>query len=356
MNRFRSRMLFGSLGFAAIVACGSNGTEASTKPAEAPSSGQDASAQPTSGGGDAAAPSSDASTPDGSAASLPTPRFTSTATYSTIVAGSNDPMDVIYPNPADLATGTYKFPLVVFIQGANVDKANYTSVAETVAKYGFVVAIPNHQRTVLVLTGLFPEPSSVVAAFAHLVTEGARDAAPIHNVVDTAKYGLLGHSFGSVVGLDLIAQSCTQPICPGAFTSPPQLRGGAFYGASRKGPAGGMVAATDNRGLGAMLVQGTVDGANAPADAKATFDKISGPPRAYVTVTGANHYGITNMNNPSGAAADRQTATLAQAASIEAIGRWSALFLLATVSGDAAAKNALAAGKGDPNVTVQATF
>jgi hypothetical protein len=351
-----SRAALTALAFAAWVGCAASpgSTEEPTSSPDAPDAALPKPPGCTTG-------SCDASAPFDAGADAPTttppsfaPRFTSTSTYSTTVAGSNDPMDVIFPNPPDLATKGYKFPPIVLIQGGNVDKANYTAVATVVAKYGFVVAIPNHTRTVLVLTGLYPEPSSIIAAFAQLVSDGGNAAKPIHNVVDTARYGVMGHSLGSVTGLDLIAQTCTQPACPGNFTSPPQLKGGAFYGASLKSFLGN-IPTTNNRSLGAMLIQGTDDGQNAPADAKSTYDKLTGPPRAYVTVNGANHYGIANTNNPSGAAADANTPTLAQPTAIETIGRWSAAFLLATVSGDPAAKAYVLAGS-DANATVESAF
>lgn len=312
-------------------------------------------------------PDASAAPPDGGTTSLPDamaatdvarPRFASTATFSTTVPSTNDPMDVVYPNPADLRTAGYKFPLVVLIQGGNVDKANYTSFAETVAKYGFIVATPNHTRTVFLLTGLYPEPASIIAAFGYLSSEAARSGSPLAGIADTTSYGVLGHSLGSVTGLDMISQGCTSPACPGPFTSPAQLKGGAFYGASLKPLIGSTIPVTNNRNLGVAILQGSVDGQNPSANAQGTYDKLSTPPRAYITVNGANHYGITNTNNPGGSMADSRTPTLTQSVSIETIARWSAVFLLATVSGDPAAKDyVMNTGKTkDSNVSVSSAF
>ena len=55
-------------------------------------------------------------------------------------------------------------------------------------------------------------------------------------------------------------------------------------------------------------------------------------------VSGANHYGINDANNPMGADADANTNTLSQFESTETVGRWAGAFLRATVLGDAAAK------------------
>jgi hypothetical protein len=280
------------------------------------------------------------------------PRFASAGMYSATVPSTTDPIDIYYPNPGDLTTGNYHFPVIVMIQGANVDKANYAMFASLVARYGFIVAVPNHSRTVVVVSGLYAEPTSVIAAFSFIGSENGRQGAPIAQVADLTKLGVLGHSFGSVVGLDLIAQTCTSPACPGSFSSPSALRAGVFYGASLRPLFGGPISPTDNRGLGTMLVQGTVDGLNKPVDAKDTYDSLTKTPRAYVTVTGANHYGIADSNAPQGAMADSSTQTMPQATSIETIGRWTAVFLLATIDSDPDAHSYVVTGNADPNVTV----
>jgi predicted dienelactone hydrolase len=278
------------------------------------------------------------------------PKFAASAKYSGTVPGTNDPIDVYYPSAPDLGSGSYKLPIIVLVQGGNVDKANYSEVAGQVARHGFVVAIPNHRRTVVLVTGLYPEPASVIAAFDFVRAEGAKAGAPVKGAVDGTRLGLMGHSLGSVTGLDLIAQQCTRPACPGAFTAPAGLKGGVFYGASLKGLLGGAIPATDNRGLGVLLMQGSADGLNAPADAKATYDKLSGKPRGFVTLNGANHYAITNDSSPAGAQADR-AGTLAQAKALEIVARWSAMFLRATVADDVAAKAFLTSPPADATVT-----
>ncbi|WP_445240572.1 hypothetical protein [Microcoleus vaginatus] len=70
---------------------------------------------------------------------------------------------------------------------------------------------------------------------------------------------------------------------------------------------------------------------------QSTFDKIQIPPKTLITVTGANHFGISDVNNPAGANPDLNTATLEPAVGIETIARWSALFLRANMLKDRAA-------------------
>jgi hypothetical protein len=271
-------------------------------------------------------------------------------TYATTVAGSQDPADIYF------VRGSTPLPVVVLAQGAKVDKANYSNVARKVASYGFIVIVPNHRRMLIADTNFYPEGNSVLAAFAHVVAESKGASAPIRGLADATKLALLGHSFGGALGIGLLGGSCNFPFCPFGYTYslPPELKAGVFFGASVKPPVGA-IPATANAGRGIALIQGSLDSKNAEADARGTYDKIESPPRAFVQLTGSNHYGITNSNNPAGADADSASPTLAQATANDEVGRWAGVFLRATVLADAAAKADLQAG-GTPGTVVTAVF
>ena len=85
-----------------------------------------------------------------------------------------------------------------------------------------------------------------------------------------------------------------------------------------------------------------------PADGRATYDKIADPPKALVLVSGANHYGVCDGNNPAGAEPDASAPELEQALAVETVARWTAMFLRARVLGEADAAVWLDAG-GDPS-------
>ena len=84
------------------------------------------------------------------------------------------------------------------------------------------------------------------------------------------------------------------------------------------------------------LIQGDIDGVALRDRAQSTFDRIQTPPKALISVKGANHFGITDVNHPTGANPDRNTPTLDRAVGIETIARWSALFLRANMLEDSA--------------------
>jgi hypothetical protein len=91
-----------------------------------------------------------------------------------------------------------------------------------------------------------------------------------------------------------------------------------------------------------------------PADTQEAYTKIQDPPKAYVGVIGANHYGACDANNPAGADADPSAPAIDQAMAVETISRWSAMFMRAHVLGDAAAAAYVheTGGPADPNVNV----
>jgi dienelactone hydrolase len=277
------------------------------------------------------------------------PKFAKSGSYSITVAGTSDPADVYHPAPSDLKTGGYSFPVVLLLQGAKVDKKNYSEVAGAVARHGFVVVVPNHTS----LMGLFMELAVIPAVLEQMKTENASTSSPLAGVVDTSQLGLMGHSYGGVAGLYAIQGQCPIPWCFGTFKRPAELKAGAFYGTNMKPPIGS-IPKVANAGIAIALIQGTLDGKSKEADTKVTYDNIQDPPKAYVLLAGANHYGVCNTNNPPGADADATTPTLAQQVAVETVARWSAMFLRAHLAGEATAVDYVhKTGDGlDPNVAV----
>jgi hypothetical protein len=262
------------------------------------------------------------------------PHCASVSNYSVIVPPNNDPADIYYPNNQDSRRSSERLPFALLLQGANVDKSFYKGFACTVASYGFVVVVPNHESNFIVESGLFAEEKELNDILAFMISENATSTSPLYGKIDTGTMMLLGHSYGGVAGLYAIEGTCQPPFCFGLkFHRPASLKGGVFYGTNLKGPIG-PIPELENDGIPIALIQGSRDGLAIPADGKETFHKIKNPPKACVTIEGANHYGITDLNNPPGAKQDANVPLIPQEDAVEAIGRWSALLLRAYIQGE----------------------
>ncbi|WP_179076201.1 chlorophyllase [Nostoc sp. C057] len=273
----------------------------------------------------------------------PAPLFESAVSYSTNIPrtdGGVDSTDIYYPVLSSTQNQQNSLPIALLLQGALVDKSDYSTFANTVARYGFVVVVPNHLRTAIsptgAVTGLIAEQQQVNDVLTYIQTEKSTPSSPIANSLDPSTLVLLGHSFGGSVGIAAIQGQCFPTLCTGNFTRPKELKAGVFYGTNfRIGQSSGGLPIIDNDGIPIALVQGNRDGVANPANAQETYAGIQDPPKAFITIPGANHYGITNEDNLI-----RETVrpTINQDVAIETIARWSALFLRGTALND---KNSL---------------
>ncbi|MDZ4875610.1 MAG: hypothetical protein CLLPBCKN_005030 [Chroococcidiopsis cubana SAG 39.79] len=270
------------------------------------------------------------------ATATPTPLFERVASYSTTIAANQNPADIYYPQQPPKEQGRQRFPVALLLPGANVDKSSYSDFARIVASYGFVVVVPIQQRSLpqFGFTGLLPDTSQIDAVLNQIKTEKS-NSTPIAKIVDLQKLTLLGHSAGGAVGLSAIGNLCIIPVtCEGSFKRPKELVGGAFFGTSLRDPATQEYIPIKNAGIPIALIQGDRDSIALPKRAQATYANIQSPPKALITVSGANHYGITNTNNPPGPIPDSNKPQIEQSQAVETVARWSALFLRAEVLGD----------------------
>ncbi|MFJ3666896.1 dienelactone hydrolase family protein [Streptomyces sp. NPDC090106] len=269
---------------------------------------------------------------------------TGVAAYQTSVNG--DSADVYYP------TGTSSgLPVALILQGAKVDKAQYAKYASAIAAQGFVVVVPNHYRLMIFEYERYAAENQVTDTVAWMKDEKYNSASPLYKRVSSTKLGLLGHSFGGAAGLAAAEDTCSLVFCPTlSFSLPSQVKAASFYGTNNEFL--GIFADVDNQ-IPVQLVQGTVDGIAPPADAEQTYTHLLNAPRQIVRVSGANHYGITDVQSPSPAEAETTTQSLSQDASVEVAARWAGRFLLAELGDDAAADYVWHTGDAsDPQVTV----
>ena len=260
----------------------------------------------------------------------------------------NDGTDVYYP-----AGAQGELPVALLMQGAKVHRMHYEAYARAVAAYGFVVVVPNHKRLVFFDSNYYPSQKMPAATIDWMDDENANAASPLAGRIDTDTLVLLGHSFGGAAALGVAEESCGIPFCTTlGYSLPSEVKAASLFGTNNKAPLLGTSAAMDNQ-IPVQLVQGTVDGVALPADAETSYARLENGPKQIVRVAGANHYGITNTQNPSGADPDGSAQPISQAASIATSARWAAQFLKAQLGDAAAADYVFSTGDAaDPGVTV----
>ena len=273
----------------------------------------------------------------------PDPVFAKVDNFTMVI--DQDSADIYFPIRGYTNPHQDLLPVVLLLQGANIDKSNYSLFANILSRYGFIVVVPNHLRKfppipVLGKDILLPDQHQINDVLAYLQVENSNHSSVLFEAIDLDKLVVLGHSMGGIAGLNAIQDHCDLPLCFGGFTRPPELVAGVFYGTNLKGHFGTHIHPITNAGIPMALIQGTLDGKTNLKDTEATYQQIKDSPKALVTIVGANHYGITNTNNPanppgiSPIEADPNTPTLDQARAIESVARWSALFLRAHVMHD----------------------
>ena len=287
--------------------------------------------------------------------------------YETTMGASNDPTDIYYPT--DTAPGD-QLPMALLLQGGRCGKQYYSHFASEVAKYGFIVAVPNHYHEFTLMgfvdfKGLFSEMSQITGCMDYLKAQNADPASPLHNLVDTGSLMMLGHSYGSACAIYALQNQCMAGFCPeGAeFTRPPEMKAAALCGINSQPhgkPLDYNIYSIDNLGMPLGIVNGRLDN-NAKYDiTKITYSKIADAPKMAAFIEGANHYAMCDINNlpapgeglGKGPGEDPNTPTLDQETSSATAARWCALFLRAYGMNDQAAKVYIeGTGKWlDPNV------
>ena len=251
-----------------------------------------------------------------------------------LTTSRGDPADVYYPRVKEPAP-ELRFPIALLLQGLNVDKAHYSRYAQRVARYGFVVVVPNHRTSIRGSDELFAQVGQVTDT---LLTARAIDrdpGSPLFDRIDSSQLVLLGHSHGGMMGLDAIRGACDVPFCVGEYSLPDELKAAVFFGTALW--EDGEYLRIDNTSIPVALIAGDRDSLIGIEETRQTYAQIVTPPRALIELRGVNHYGITDTDNPSGSPLEQSESTIAQSDSITAIADWSGRFLRGHLRADRAA-------------------
>lgn len=254
-------------------------------------------------------------------------------TYSTTIPATEDPADIYFPK--SIKINSKPLPIVLFLQGAGVDKSRYSRFAKIVASYNFAVVVPNHLNDIFASLGSLPvsffaEQRQVNDVLSYMTAENSNPDSPLFEMLDLSKMLLLGHSYGGIVSMNSIQGTCVFPTCvDDDFIRPEELLGGVFYGSAlAQGNPEQITPPLNNDGIPIVLIAGTKDGVTPLSLVEETFEQIQTEPKLLLKISGANHYSITNTNDSSDLLAlDPNIPTLDQNIAVKIIARKSARFL-----------------------------
>jgi hypothetical protein len=273
----------------------------------------------------------------------------STAVERISTQSGNTSLEIYYPTGSSVS-----LPILVLFQGGNVHSSFYSKYAARLASSGYVVYAGNRCDIFIVQYFLYPAVSLGNKVLELAKTQNTDSSSTLFGRMDISKIGFLGHSLGGVVGLYAMNKICEFPFCSSDYAFLSEVKAGVFYGSGLGGSfsQSKFYIGSNGKGIPTGYIQGSVDGANKPATGLASYTNAIAT-KAYFSVDGANHYGITDVNNPFGANIESSTGTLSQSTAISKIAESSLIFLDAYIKSDTTALNKIInSTSGITNVTV----
>lgn len=230
-------------------------------------------------------------------------------------------IDRTTPGPDQYAFVDYYIPLdegthtsIIILQGAGIDKQQYSTLSQKLSKEGYLVGIAEFHS-------MLGQNYISQRVFDGVWSDIQMNDQTKHR--HNGKVFVLGHSFGGVSATNIAKGICTFPVCNGPYKMNPSLIGAIVYGYRRTGG--------HHQFLVPILV--AVGDQDSYQQTKSYYDHISSP-KALLTLKGANHYGITNVNNPKGAKADPIHPSMSQDQSTSELSFWISRFIRAHSKGD----------------------
>jgi pimeloyl-ACP methyl ester carboxylesterase len=182
--------------------------------------------------------------------------------YPASTAGTNVPV----------ATGTVRFPVVVFGHGFTLPASAYARLADTLTRYGYIAAFPNTE------TGLAPSHDNFGKDLSFLCTAILQldiDASSFLYRRVTSKAAVGGHSMGG--GCSMLAAGSGNSNIFSVFN----------FAAAETNPSATTAAASIN--FPSLLFSGSNDCIVPPATQQSMYNNIPNSCKTRVNITGATH-------------------------------------------------------------------
>ncbi|MFM7710642.1 MAG: alpha/beta hydrolase family protein [Ferruginibacter sp.] len=192
--------------------------------------------------------------------------------------------DIYYPaNTAGtnvpVASGTTRFPVVVFGHGFSLPASAYTKLADTLTRNGYIAAFPTTE------TGLAPSHDNFGKDISYLCTAIIQlDGDPTSFLYQrvTSKAAVGGHSMGG--GCSFLAAASGNANIQALFN----------MAAAETSPSATTAASSVN--IPTLIFSGSNDCIVPPATQQAMYNNIPGSCKSQITITGATHCQIADNN------------------------------------------------------------
>ncbi len=178
------------------------------------------------------------------------------------LSSGDTPTTVYYP-----AAATGPFPVVAVVHGASRNGGYHVTLAQTLASRGFVALVPSMDCSFLGCDHAV-QATGVLELFDWAVAESADPDSPILGLVDGARRGVIGHSWG---GLAVFLAAAGEPAVDAVVCLDPNDDDGVALAAAPTVVAPTLILRADNSGACNSLWTGAVYGAVAGAKMTATI-------------------------------------------------------------------------------------
>lgn len=272
------------------------------------------------------------------------------SSYPLVIESSGDEAEVYFPNPNPAPPGPWRrlrvsepYPVVLMMQGASVNKNYYSLLAVSVARQGFIVVVPDQSNRLLGDAFRFAELHTITEVLEQMRLENAAMESPVYGIADTSRFAIMGHSFGGAATMFAVANWCTFPFCDETvgFVRPPELMA-VVLTSSNSGSFD-----FDTTGIPVAIIGGSLESGR-PAQL-GTYETLE-PPRAFITVEGATHYGMCDADVPPGSQPleGEPPQSVPNAITASRYGYWAGTFLRAHVLKDSGAYYEIYQPAGNP--------
>ena len=237
------------------------------------------------------------------------------------------------PTGTSTAPTTFLFPLVVFLQEGMVDKSFYSNFARILSSHGYIVAVPNHLQSILPNTTsrLWPSQRTPSAVLSDVALRSQNASSPLFGIVDTTRAGLCGHSKGGAAALFASSSRCQRPFCRGVLYKRPDAFRATVAISTHLIPQGEPSPSTnasielgpvkvDNE-IPVALIHGKPNAINNVCKSWTLVDEE----KDLIVLEGANHWAITNIQDPPGGTPDPYPQKVSQEWSIQMGAKWTAI-------------------------------